>query len=143
MFKKQKCYAASRAANSYFPGENSYGTVAYEDLWPAFGDYDFNDLVVDYRYQQVLNANNEVVDLKARFVSRAMGGSLDNGFGIALDVAPSAISSVSGTRYFNNVVSTNANGTESGQSNAVIIIYDDASQVLVNTFDSSNLKLSI
>ncbi|QNR22790.1 LruC domain-containing protein [Croceimicrobium hydrocarbonivorans] len=124
---------ASRAANSYFPSENSYGTVAYEDLWPAFGDYDFNDLVVDYRYQQVLNANNEVVDLKARFVSRAMGGSLDNGFGIALDVAPSAISSVSGTRYFNNVVSTNANGTESGQSNAVIIVYDDASQVLVNT----------
>jgi LruC domain-containing protein len=124
---------ASRAADSYFPSENTYGTLAYEDLWPAFGDYDFNDLVVDYRYQQVLNANNEVVDLKARFVTRAMGGSLDNGFGIELDVAQNVVSSVSGTRDFNGIITTNANGTESGQSKAVVIIYDDASQVLVNT----------
>ncbi len=122
----------SRATDSYFPSENTYGTLAYEDLWPAYGDYDFNDLVVDYRYQQVINADNEVVDLKARFVTRAMGGSLDNGFGIQLDVAQNAVSSVTGTRYFNNVVSTNGNGTESGQSSAVIIIYDDASKVLVN-----------
>jgi len=124
---------ADRATNSYFPSENTYGSLAYEDLWPAYGDYDFNDLVVDYRYQQVLNADNEVVDLKARFVSRAMGGSLDNGFGIQLDVNQSAVNSVSGSRLFNNVVSTNGNGTESGQTKAVVIVYDDASQVLVNT----------
>ena len=124
---------ADRATNSYFPSENTYGSLAYEDLWPAYGDYDFNDLVVDYRYQQVLNADNEVVDLKARFVSRAMGGSLNNGFGIQLDVNQNAVSSVSGSRLFNNVVSTNGNGTESGQTKAVVIVYDDASQVLVNT----------
>ncbi|MCR9155026.1 MAG: LruC domain-containing protein [Bacteroidetes bacterium] len=124
---------ASRASDAFFPSENTYGTLAYEDLWPAYGDYDFNDLVVDYRYQQVLNANNEVVDLIGRFVSRAMGGSLNNGFGFQLDLNQNVINSVSGTRLFNNVVSTNANGTESGQSKAVVVVYDDASQVLVNT----------
>lgn len=127
----------SRASDSYYPSENNYGTLAYEDLWPAYGDYDFNDLVVDYRYQQVINANNEVVDLKANFVSRAKGGALDNGFGIQLDVNQSVVSSVSGTRLFNNVVTTNANGTESGQTKAVIIVYDDASQVLVNNTGSA------
>lgn len=123
---------ASRASDSYFPSENTYGTLAFEDLWPAYGDYDFNDLVVDYRYQQVLNASNEVVDLKARFVTRAIGGTFQNGFGIQLGLAQSAVASVSGTQYFGNAVSTNANGTESGQTNAVVIVYDDATQVLVN-----------
>lgn len=123
----------ARASDSYFPSENTYGTLAYEDLWPAYGDYDFNDLVVDYRYQQVLNADNEVVDLKARFVSRAMGGALNNGFGFQLDVNQNTINTVSGSQLFNNVVSTNANGTESGQSKAVVIVYDDASEILVNT----------
>jgi len=123
---------ASRASDSYFPSESTYGTLAFEDLWPAYGDYDFNDLVVDYRYQQVLNANNEVVDLKARFVSRAAGGALKLGFGIQLDLNQSAVSAVSGTRYFTNLISTNANGTESGQTKAVIIVYDNSKDVLVN-----------
>lgn len=123
---------ASRAADSYFPSENEYGTLAFEDLWPSFGDYDFNDLVVDYRYQQVLNADNDVVDLKAVFVTRAMGGALKNGFGFQLDLASNTVNSVSGTRDFNSLITTNANGTESDQTKAVVIVYDDASQVLVN-----------
>jgi LruC domain-containing protein len=122
-----------RAADVYFPGENTYGTVAYEDLWPAYGDYDFNDLVVDYRYQQVVNADNKVVDLKANFATLAIGGALKNGFGIQLDVASGDIASVSGTRLYNGIITNNANGTEAGQTLASIIIYDDASQVLPNT----------
>lgn len=122
----------TRASDSYFPGENSYGTLAFEDLWPAYGDYDFNDLVVDYRYQQVLNANNEVVDLKARYVSRAAGGALKLAFGVQLDVNQSTVNSVSGTRLTTNLISTNPNGTESGQTKAVIIVYDNSRDVLVN-----------
>ena len=123
---------STRAADAYFPSENVYGSLAYEDLWPAFGDYDFNDLVVDYRYQQVLDADNDVVDLKAKFVSRAMGGALKNGFGFQLDVAHTEVSSVTGTRYFGNLISTNANGTESGHTETVVIVYDDAWNILVN-----------
>lgn len=38
------------------PAAGSYEIVAYEDLSPARGDFDFNDLVVAYRYQLGLNA---------------------------------------------------------------------------------------
>jgi LruC domain-containing protein len=32
----------------HFNSLASYGTLAFEDLWPSTGDYDFNDQVVDY-----------------------------------------------------------------------------------------------
>ncbi len=35
------------------PSEQFTGTLAYEDLWPGKGDYDFNDLVVDYDFDIV------------------------------------------------------------------------------------------
>lgn len=37
------------------PAGGQYQLVAYEDLSPARGDFDFNDLVVAYRYQLGLN----------------------------------------------------------------------------------------
>jgi LruC domain-containing protein len=128
---------ASRASNSYYPSANTFGNLAFEDLWPAFGDYDFNDLVVDYRYQSVLNANNGVVDLTGTFVTKAIGGSLPSGFGIQLDVASNTVASVSGTQYFENLITTNSNGTEARQSNATVIVYDEASQVLINSTGNS------
>lgn len=33
----------------YYPIDNSYYVVSYEDRYPSRGDYDFNDLVVGYR----------------------------------------------------------------------------------------------
>lgn len=122
----------SRAANSYYPSENQFGTLGFEDLWPSYGDYDFNDLVVDYRHQYVLNANNNVVDLKSKFVTRAIGGSFENGFGFQLDVNSGDVSSVSGTQYTEGIINTGANGTESGQSKATIIVYDNAYEILQN-----------
>ena len=40
---------AERAFNNYSLGENTFGTLLFEDLWPSFGDYDLNDLVIDYK----------------------------------------------------------------------------------------------
>ena len=40
---------------TYTPSELGAGSYAFEDLWPANGDYDFNDLVVSYRYVQMRN----------------------------------------------------------------------------------------
>ncbi|MBT8446639.1 MAG: transglutaminase family protein, partial [Gammaproteobacteria bacterium] len=36
-------------SSSYYPSADGYVSLAYEDLWPAAGDYDMNDLVVYYR----------------------------------------------------------------------------------------------
>jgi LruC domain-containing protein len=121
-----------RASNDFLPSENSFGTLAYEDLWPALGDYDFNDLVVDYNFTMVKNANSEVVDIKAKYVVRAIGGSFTNGFGIQLNTAPSNVASVTGQVLTENFITNSANGTEAGQTNATIIVFDNASSVLPN-----------
>lgn len=42
------------------PGSGIYNLVAYEDLYPKQGDYDFNDLVVAYSYALGVNSKNEV-----------------------------------------------------------------------------------
>jgi LruC domain-containing protein len=128
---------ASRAANSFYPGENVYGTLAFEDLWPALGDYDFNDLVVDYRFQNVINADNDVVDLVSRIVTRSIGGDFENGFGIQLDLPSASVSSISGAMITESIISFSANGTEKGQAKATIIAYDNAKSILPNTTASA------
>ena len=117
----------SRYAYQYvYPAENSYGTFAFEDQWPNKGDYDFNDLVADYQYRQLANANNRMVKIDAEFIIKAVGAGFMNGLGIQLDMNPSEISSVSGNRLEQDLFSLNANGTEANQSKAVIPITDDA-----------------
>jgi len=108
-----------------FPTKNTFGTVAYEDLWPFQGDYDLNDMVVDYNYRIATNADNKAVKIRARFRVRALGAGMDSGFGIELRLPPSAIESVSGYEFYDNEIILSANGTEAGQSRAVIIAFDN------------------
>ena len=117
----------TRAYINYFPSANSMGTHTFEDNWPYMGDYDLNDLVVDYRYTTISNAQNQVIDLKAQYVLRASGAAFHNGFGVQLPFASSLVQSVSGSLVNNSdVVRLDANGCENGQSKAVIIPFDDA-----------------
>jgi len=125
-----------------YPGENTYGTFAFEDQWPNFGDYDFNDLVVDYKYEQYANGSNKMVTLNSEFVLKATGAGFNNGFGVELGIAPDQISSVKGNELFGDVCTFNSNGTEAGQSKAVFIVTDNAhdsfgSNGLINTVQSS------
>jgi len=73
-----------RSYNNWYPGDgtNDWGTLAYEDFWPKKGDYDFNDMIIDYRFNTVTNSSNLVVDVKGYFRMRAIGASYNNGFGI-------------------------------------------------------------
>ncbi len=116
---------ATRAFNSYYPNANSTATLAFEDLWPSQGDFDFNDLVLAFNIQKVLNADNKVVDYKVKMKVRAIGASYDNGFGFRLDELVSAdVNSVNGQILVRSLITNNANGTEAGQDRAVIICYD-------------------
>ncbi|MFZ4798880.1 MAG: LruC domain-containing protein [Bacteroidia bacterium] len=106
-----------------------YGTLMYEDLWPGKGDYDFNDLVVDYRYKTITNANNNVVEVEYTFVTRAIGGSLHNGFAFQLDgINKNKITSITGSKATSaSWISLNANGTEAGHpTNTNVLVVDDA-----------------
>lgn len=119
----------NRAFDIFFPAAG-YGSLAYEDLWPGKGDYDFNDVVVDYRFQTVTNADNEVVEIFAVFPVKASGASLQNGFGFSLpDASPDFISDptnlvVSGYDIREGYISLNASGHENGQSEPSIIVFD-------------------
>ena len=117
------------AFNNYYASSGLYGTLAFEDLWPAKGDYDFNDLVIDYNFNRISNAQNEVVTLRGKFVVRAIGASFKNGFGFTIQgLNPTAIATVTGTSYTEGYIQTNANGTEADQSDATIIVFDNAWQ---------------
>jgi LruC domain-containing protein len=108
-----------------YPSDVTYGSLAFEDLWPQFGDYDFNDLVMDYQYNFAVDPRNKVTTMEAQFIVQAIGAGMHNGFGIEMGCSPSAISSITGTESYRSFVSYNANGTEAGQSKAVIIVSDD------------------
>lgn len=122
----------TRAFNVYYPNATDWGTLAFEDLWPGKGDYDFNDLVYDYHFKSVLNAQNELVEFYNDYSIRAIGASFENGFGFMLGGDPSNVASVTGTHLTENYINLNANGTVSGQSNTVIILYD-------NTYSAFNI----
>lgn len=115
-----------RIIENYSPSEDSFGTLAFEDLWPSFGDYDMNDLVLDYQIKETANANNNIEEIEFTLVIRATGASFNNGFGFELNTPASNVSSVTGNRLSTGTISTNGNGSEAGQSKAVIIAFDDA-----------------
>lgn len=111
----------------YYPTELTNATLAFEDLWPYAGDYDFNDLVISYNIQTILNAENKVTQLDYNYTLESIGGSYTNGFGIELEgVLPSAIASVTGPNLTEGFIQNNANGTEKSQPNAVIIFFDNS-----------------
>jgi LruC domain-containing protein len=136
------------AFTQFTPSVSQYGTLAFEDSYPSKGDYDMNDMVIDYQFEQRTNAANKVTQLRAKFVLRAMGASFRNGFGFELPIASDKVASVSGAKRTDNLITVNANGTESRQQNAVIIPFDNAYDILrpadggfVNT-EKTRLKLS-
>ncbi len=105
-------------------GAGNTGTYAFEDKWPDLGDYDFNDVVIDYAYNFTLNSGGKVTDIEATFVVKSIGAAWENGFGFSLEgLTPSKIQSVTGTEA--SSISTLANGCESGQRKAVIVVFDD------------------
>jgi len=121
------------------------GTLAYEDLWPGKGDYDFNDLVIDYNFDIVKNNQEVVQSITATFVVKAFGASYHNGFGFTLPtVDPSDIVSVNGYDVINtSVFNIAGNGLENGQSKATIIVFDDARRVMPQTTDGIGVNTQL
>lgn len=111
--------------------DNFYvGSLAYEDLWPGKGDYDFNDIVINYDINQITDASNKVSEINATYTLRAYGATYNNGFGFEMNVDPSKIESVSGLHITDSYINFNGNSTEAGQDYATIIVFDDAYTVL-------------
>jgi len=116
---------------TYSSPEGGFGSFAFEDLWPAQGDYDFNDFVVDFRVFFTFNADNEINDITGQWYVRAVGGVLTRGLGVHFPgVSPSDVQSVTGQQVSGTRANLAANGTELGQSSAVIVFFDEISDVI-------------
>jgi LruC domain-containing protein len=111
----------------FYPTELTNATITFEDQWPYTGDYDFNDLVINYNIKTISNAQNEVTQIDYNYTLESIGGSYTNGFGVELEgVLPSAIESVTGANLTEGFINNSANGTEQLQPNAVIIFFDNS-----------------
>ena len=128
--------SVSLTVNPSVPIVNHYpasgpGTLAFEDLWPSKGDYDFNDMVIDYQFEIITNSFNLVDQLKCTFTLKAFGAYFHNGFGFQLPAAILASDlTVTGYSLSSGYVTLSGNGTESGQSKATIIVFDDAYRLM-------------
>lgn len=120
-----------RAYVNYYPAADT-STLVFEDLWPSYGDYDLNDMVVGYKFRIISNAQHNVVDIYSTFVLRAAGASLANGFGFQFpNVDPDAVISTTGYDLGTSTTfSLSSNGTESGHNSATFIVFDKARRFL-------------
>ncbi|WP_417603170.1 LruC domain-containing protein [Owenweeksia hongkongensis] len=122
----------SKCDIQYIPGENVYGSYAYEDLWPSTGDFDFNDKVIDRTTALILDGNGDVIEAEHKFVLRAAGAGYKNGFGFSMpSTTPGEISNVTSS-YPNPGVYTqiDGKGLEMNQTQAVVILYENWNHVV-------------
>ncbi len=118
-----------KAFSRYYPDQNSFGTLAYEDNWPVLGDFDMNDIVVRYKTREVMNAQRKVVGLEIDYKLVAHGGLIKNGFAVQLPgIASSTVASASLTTTNSAGVIGNPVATtpEADAKGAVFKIFDDA-----------------
>ncbi len=120
-----------RAFVNYYPA-TGFGSLAFEDLWPGRGDYDFNDLVVDYRFEIITNASNKVSDIISKTVVRAIGAGFNNAYGFQFGNNQIQFTDITVTGYSheNNVVTVGENGLEANQSKPTIIVFDNAKNII-------------
>jgi LruC domain-containing protein len=117
---------SNRAFNNYAPSQASTGTLAFEDLWPSKGDYDFNDLVLNYNFNQIANSQNLITSLEATYTITNIGAAHKNGFAIVLPISPDLIESVENQVLNSGYVKLNKNGTEADQNQSVIFVVENA-----------------
>ncbi|MEM7232054.1 MAG: LruC domain-containing protein [Planctomycetota bacterium] len=127
---------ADYAFENYTPSVFGWGTLGFEDLWPDEGDYDFNDLVVNYRINRVADANNDIVELRCLFRVKAVGAEFINGFGMQLPLDPEFIQSVTGSQVTRGAVSLDSKGLEQGHTGeSVVIVFDAANDQVDDGID--------
>ncbi|CAM3192416.1 LruC domain-containing protein [Moritella viscosa] len=117
----------------YYPSEDDYVTLAYEDRWPEQGDYDFNDVVIFYRVVQTIS-NNQVsrIDIQGELIN--YGASYFNGFAVHLDgILRSNIDQDLLQVRYNSVSAPTTGVLEAGQTDAVVIVSDNLKTAFTST----------
>lgn len=110
------------------------GTLVFEDLWPAKGDYDFNDLVNRYNIIHAINASGEVHEVRANYTIEAAGAGFNNGFGTKLsdDLAKADIASIVGRTSTGNFPMDGDLTASPDPTDLVMYNWDKTKDLIVN-----------
>lgn len=65
-------------SRNYPQGQGLYHSLIFEDLWPCQGDYDFNDLILNYNVVEGKNGDNDITEIDFNFKVPALGGAFNN-----------------------------------------------------------------
>jgi LruC domain-containing protein len=109
---------------TYYPQQNDWATIAFEDNWPIVGDYDFTDLVVNYRLTQYVR-DNHVVRVKIEGQIAAVGASYHNGFAFRFPGVLRDSIDESDLRYIINDSVQSESALEAGRTEAIVIVAND------------------
>ncbi|MCB1179302.1 MAG: LruC domain-containing protein, partial [Leptospiraceae bacterium] len=117
-------YDSQKTFVRYFPGIDTKSIIAFEDLFPFKGDYDFNDLVVSIQIKEILNPEKKIKEFEAEFEILAVGASNQNGLMILIETDESNLEQ--SERYING--SYIDSGLELGHENELVIKVIDNSR---------------
>lgn len=78
----------------YVPGDRASGMMLFEDLWPAKGDFDFNDLALSFHQILNLNASGQLTSMQMDLDVLAVGARHRNGLAFHIPVPAASISSM-------------------------------------------------
>lgn len=108
----------SRAYRSYFPSAGKQ-ILAFEDLWPSLGDFDFNDMVTSVKAEISEDANNNLVDATFKVSIDAIGAGLHNGIALMLY-------NINGQPFGSNVIASVSGDAslDQGNTNGLILSND-------------------
>lgn len=112
------------------------GVLSFEDSWPLKGDYDMNDMIVEYNRKVFKNVlTGKVNKIEDTFIPKHNGASYENGFGYQLTGIPS--SDIKDIKIESNGITSKymeGRTSEAGQNYPTIILYDNQKAVLGKTF---------
>lgn len=67
--------------------ENTYLSFAYEDIWPSGGDYDLNDVIIEYHRSITFDKDNYVSEVKETYKPVQKAGAATNRNAFAVQYA--------------------------------------------------------
>lgn len=111
----------------YMTSAKDYGILAFEDNWPYKGDYDLNDVVMQYDSQLNISYDFDYTSLEDTFIFLNNGGKYTNAFGIEYGFPTSAID------FDKSKVEASGGievpGFDREAAKATLVLFDDAKNV--------------
>lgn len=103
---------------SYYPANNAWVTLAYEDQWPVEGDYDMNDVVFHYRTVSVIKDNKlQRVDIYGQLV--AIGAHYHNGFALRIPGVQTEVVDTEKLRFRHTRLDKNGDATTTDKASPI------------------------